>query len=75
MQIATIISLAGTITCVGLFAKQKEWVLATAFAFGAAFTALAAFRPFFVPGYLIPWCAYTFFALVAVEFIRKVILK
>lgn len=75
MQIATIISLAGTITCVGLFSKQKEWVLAAAFAFGAAFTALAALRPSFIPGYLVPWCAYAFFALAAVEFVRKVILK
>jgi len=75
MQIATIISLAGSITCVGLFSKQKEWVLAATFVFGAAFTLLAAFRPSFIPGYIVPWCAYAFFALAAAEFVRKVILK
>nr|GEU28579.1 hypothetical protein [Tanacetum cinerariifolium] len=55
MQIATIISLAGSITCVGLFSKQKEWVLAAAFVFAAAFTTFAAFRPSFIPGYIVPW--------------------
>lgn len=75
MQIATIISLAGSITCVGLFSKQKEWVLAAAFVFGAAFTTFAAFRPSFIPGFIVPWFAYAFFALAAIEFVRKVILK
>jgi hypothetical protein len=75
MQISTILSLAGTVTCVGLFAKQKDWLLTAAFAFATAHTLLAVFRPSFIPGYLVPWCAYAFFALAAIEFVRKVVLK
>ena len=76
MQIATIISLAGTITCAGFFTKQREWLLAVAFYCATAYTVLAqVYRLPFIPGYLVPWLAYLFFVLAAVEFLRKVVLK
>jgi hypothetical protein len=76
MQIATIISLVGSVTCIGLFTKQKNWLLATAFIFSMAYTILDKVvhipaAPFFV----VSWLAYLFFALVAYEIFRKIVLK
>jgi hypothetical protein len=76
MQIATIISLAGTVTCAGLFAKQRNWVLAAAFVFATAYTFMD--RVMHVPGVppiAVTACAWLFFALLAVETLRKVVLK
>ncbi len=76
MQIATMLSLAASVTCVGLFTKQKNWVLAAAFTFSTVYTILdKAIHIAAVPGYLIPWCAYLFFALVVYEVFRKVVLS
>ncbi|HWW69403.1 MAG TPA: hypothetical protein VN089_05650 [Duganella sp.] len=76
MQIATILSLAASVTCVGLFTKQKNWVLAAAFAFSTVYTILdKAIHIAAVPAFVIPWCAYAFFALVAYEIFRKVVLS
>lgn len=76
MQTATILSLAASITCVGLFTKQKNWVLAAAFAFSSVYTILdKAIYIAAVPGFVIPWCAYLFFALVGYEVFRKVVLS
>lgn len=76
MQIATIISLAGTVTCAGLFSKQKHWLLATAFALATAYTILEkAIHISAVPYFLVPWLAYLFFALLAYEVFRAVVLK
>lgn len=76
MQIATILSLAGSITCVGLFVKQKNWLLATAFFFSMAYTLFDRVLHFpAVPYFTITWLAYLFFALVAYEIFQKVVLK
>ena len=76
MQTATILSLAASITCVGLFTKQKNWVLAAAFAFSSIYTILdKAISIAAVPAFVIPWCAYIFFALVGYEVFRKVVLS
>ncbi|MRX06747.1 hypothetical protein GJ697_02745 [Pseudoduganella sp. FT25W] len=40
MKIATLISLAGTVTCSGVFTVQKQWVLAAAFIFLTVYTLL-----------------------------------
>jgi hypothetical protein len=40
MKIATLISLAGTVTCSGIFTVQKQWVLAAAFIFLTLYTLL-----------------------------------
>jgi hypothetical protein len=76
MQIATILSLVGSVTCVGLFTKQKNWLLATAFIFSTAYTILdkVVHIPV-VPFFVVSWLAYLFFALVAYEIFRKIILK
>lgn len=76
MQIATIIGLAGTVTCAGLFIKQKNWLLATAFVFSTVYLILdKVIHIAVVPYFLVPWFAYLFFALVAYEIFRAVILK
>ena len=76
MQIATIISLVGTVTCVGLFIKQKNWLLATAFIFSTAYMILEkVIHVPVVPYFVVPWFAYLFFALVAYEIFRTVVLK
>jgi len=76
MQIATIIGLTGTVTCVGLFIKQKNWLLAAAFCFSTAYIVLDKIIHIpAVPYFLIPWFAYLFFALVAYEVFRTVVLK
>jgi len=76
MQIATILSLAGTVTCAGLFSKQKNWLLAGAFALATAYTILEkVIHISAVPSSAIPWLAYLFFALVAYEIFRAVVLK
>jgi len=76
MQIATIIGLAGTVTCAGLFFKQKNWLLTAAFVFSTAYIILD--KVIHIPGvpyFLVPWFAYLFFALVAYEIFRAVVLK
>jgi hypothetical protein len=76
MQIATILGLAGTVTYVGLFIKQKNWLLATAFVFSTAYTILDKIIHIpVVPYFMVSWFAYLFFALVAYEIFRKVVLK
>jgi hypothetical protein len=76
MQIATIISLAGTVTCAGLFVKQSNWVLAAAFIFATAYTVMdKVTRIPGVPPVAVMACAWLFFALLAVETLRKVVLK
>nr|WP_315398659.1 hypothetical protein [uncultured Duganella sp.] len=75
MQIATILSLAASITCVGLFTKQKNWVLAAAFVFSSLYTILDRVHIAAVPGFVTPWCGYLFFALVGYEIFRKVVLS
>lgn len=76
MQIATIISLAGTVTCAGLFSKQKNWLLATAFVLATVYTVLEkAIHIPAMPYFLVPWLAYLFFALLAYEIFRAVVLK
>jgi hypothetical protein len=76
MQIATILSLVGSVTCVGLFTKQKDWLLATAFIFSTAYTILdKVIHIPTVPFFVVSWLAYLFFALVAYEIFRKVFLK
>ncbi len=76
MQIATIIGLAGTVTCAGLFIKQKNWLLATAFVFSTVYLILdKVIHISLVPYFLVPWFAYLFFALVAYEIFRTVVLK
>ena len=76
MQIATILSLAGSVTCVGLFTKQKNWLLAAAFIFSTAYTILdkVVHIPA-VPFSVVSWLAYLFFALVAYDIFRKIVLK
>jgi hypothetical protein len=76
MQIATILSLAASVTCVGLFTKQKNWVLAAAFVFSTIYMVLdKAIYIAAVPAFVVPWCAYIFFALVGYEIFRKVVLS
>lgn len=76
MQIATILSLAGSVTCVGLFSKQKNWLLAAAFCLSTAYTTLdKVIHISAVPFFLIPWLAYLFFALVGYEIFRTIVLK
>ena len=76
MQIATLISLAGTVTCAGLFVKQSNWILAAAFVFATAHTVMnQVTRIPGVPPVAVMACAWLFFALLAVETLRKVVLK
>jgi hypothetical protein len=76
MQIPTIISLAGTLVCAGLFVKQRNWVLAAAFMFATAYTVMnQVMRIPGVPPVAVMACAWLFFALLAVETLRKVVLK
>jgi hypothetical protein len=76
MQIATLISLAGTITCAGLFVKQSNWILVAAFVFATAHTVMSQVtRIPGVPPVAVMACAWLFFALLAVETLRKVVLK
>lgn len=76
MQISTIIGLAGTITCVGLFIKQKNWLLAAAFVCATVYMIMdKVIHIPLVPYFLVPWFAYLFFALVAYEIFRTVVLK
>jgi hypothetical protein len=76
MQIATILSLVSSVTCVGLFTKQKNWMLATAFIFSTAYTMLdKVVHIHAVPFFVVSWLAYLFFALVAYEIFRTIVLK
>jgi hypothetical protein len=51
-------------------------VLAAAFAFSSIYTILdKAIYIAAVPAFVIPWCAYIFFALVGYEVFRKVVLS
>ena len=76
MQTATILSLAASVTCVGLFIKQKNWILAAAFIFSTAFTVLdKVVHVSAIPGAWVIWLAYLFFALLAYEVLQKVVLK
>jgi hypothetical protein len=76
MKIATIISLAGTITCSGIFTVQKQWVLAAAFICMTIYTLLD--RVIHIGA--IPPVVVTAFPVVALvltlyEVLRKVVAK
>lgn len=76
MQIATIISLAGTVTCAGLFIKQSDWLLAAAFVFATAYLVMEkVIRIPGMPPVAVMACAWLFFGLLAVETLRKVVLR
>ncbi len=76
MKIATIISLAGTVTSAGIFTVQKQWVLATAFICLSVYTLLD--RVIHIGA--IPPIVLTAFPVVALvlilyEVLRKVVAK
>lgn len=76
MKIATIISLAGTITCSGIFTVQKQWVLAAAFICMTIYTLLdrvihiGAIPPIVVTGFPVVALVLTLY-----EVLRKVVAK
>jgi hypothetical protein len=76
MQIATILSLTGSVTCVGLFTKQKNFLLAIAFVFSTIYTVLdKVVRTSAIPAFVVTGFAYLFFVLLAYDVFRKVLLK
>jgi hypothetical protein len=76
MQIATILSLAGTVTCVGVFISHKKWLLALAFTCATAYTILTSVvHVAAVPAVLVQSLPYLFLALVVLEVLRKLVGK
>ena len=76
MQIATLLSLAASITCVGVFTQQKKWPLAAAFAFSTAYTLLdKVVHVQAVPPVVIHALPLLFLALVVYETLTKVVMK
>jgi len=76
MQIATMLSLAGSVTCVGVFIGQKKWLLALAFACSIAYTILEkVVHVAAVPGMVIQALPFLFLALVVYEVLHKLVMK
>jgi len=76
MQIATMLSLAGSVTCVGVFVAQKKWVLATAFFCSIAYTILEkVIHVAAIPSLVIQALPFLFLALVVYEFLHKLVMK
>lgn len=76
MQIATMLSLAGTITCLGIFTSHKKWTLALAFLFASTYTVLHdVIHVAAVPGLLLQSLPYVFLALVVFAMLRTLVAK
>lgn len=76
MQIATMLSLAGSVTCVGVFIGRKNWVLALAFLCSIAYTVLAQVVSVpEIPGIVVQALPFLFLALVVYEVLQKLVMK
>lgn len=76
MKIATIISLAGTVTCSGVFTAQKQWVLAAAFICMTIYTLLdRVIHIGAIPPVVVTAFPVVALVLILYEVLRKVIAK
>ncbi|SDG52506.1 MULTISPECIES: hypothetical protein [unclassified Duganella] len=76
MQIATMLSLAGSVTCVGVFIGRKNWILALAFFCSIAYTVLAqVVNVPEIPGIVVQALPFLFLALVVYEVLQKLVMK
>ncbi|NYE63037.1 hypothetical protein FHW58_004259 [Duganella sp. 1224] len=76
MKIATIISLAGTVTSAGIFTAQKQWVLAAAFILMTLYTVLdKVFRIGAIPPMVVDAFPLVALVLILYEVLRKVVAK
>lgn len=76
MKIATIISLAGTVTSSGIFTAQKQWVLAIAFICLTAYTILErVFHIGAIPPIVVDALPVIALVLILYEVLRKVVAK
>jgi hypothetical protein len=76
MKIATLISLAGTITCSGIFTVQKQWVLAATFIFLTIYTLLdRVIHIGVIPGVVVDAFPVVALLLALYEILRKVAAK
>jgi len=76
MKIATLISLAGTVTCSGLFTAQKQWTMAAAFILLTAYTLLErVFHLGALPPIAVDALPLVALLLILYEVLRKVVAK
>jgi hypothetical protein len=76
MQIATMLGLAGTVTCAGVFIGQKKWVLASAFLCAVAYMVLeTVIHVRAVPGMVLQALPILFLVLIVYEVITKLVMK
>lgn len=75
MQTATMLGLAGATVCVGLFAWQRQWIMALAWVFSAAYTIFDKVVPGVLPAPVVTSFSYTFLALVLVFCIQRLFRK
>ena len=76
MQIATMLSLAGSVTCVGVFIGRKNWILALAFFCSIAYTVLAqVVNVPEIPSIVVQALPFLFLALVVYEVLQKLVMK
>ncbi|MYM34664.1 hypothetical protein GTP44_23755 [Duganella sp. FT50W] len=76
MHTATMLSLAGSVTCVGVFIGRKNWILALAFLCSIAYTVLAQVVSIAaIPGMVVQALPFIFLALVVYEILQKLVMK
>ncbi|MYM71518.1 hypothetical protein GTP55_25300 [Duganella sp. FT109W] len=76
MKIATLISLAGTVTCSGVFTAQKQWMMAAAFICMTIYTLLdRVIHLGFIPPLVVTAFPVVALVLVLYEVLRKVVAK
>jgi len=76
MQIATMLSLAGSVTCVGVFVGRKNWLLALAFVCSIVYTVLAqVVSVSAIPAIVVQALPFLFLALIVYEVLQKLVMK
>ena len=76
MKIATLISLAGTVTCSGIFTAQKQWMMAAAFILRTADPRLVRVFPIgALPPIAVDALPLVALLLILYEVLRKVVAK
>ena len=76
MQIGTMLSLAGSVTCVGVFIGRKNWILALAFFCSIAYTVLEHVVSVpEIPNMVVQALPLLFLALVVYEVLQKLVMK
>jgi len=73
MQIATLMSLFGSVMCVSIYAWRRHWVMACAWVFSGAYSLFDRVLQNVIPTPVVSSFAYLFFSMVMFEIIKKIV--